>query len=142
MDDMTNKTVPVGPTPGLKRHALEAAQRLSMYAAAPFFPDVEKRGMVRQTTPEWWDGLANEIEEAQPLIHRAILEMAAPPSPVTELEVMLAEVVDGILTADSMCSDACLIQSDDLQSRANRLHHDSMEKARAALAAFNAKKGG
>ena len=66
---------------------------------------------------------------------------AAPPSPVTELETMLAEVVDGILTADSMCSDACLIQSDDLQSRANKLHHDSMEKARTALAAFNAKKG-
>lgn len=67
---------------------------------------------------------------------------SAPPSPVTELEVMLAEAIDGILTADSMCSDACLIQSDDLQSRANKLHHDSMEKARAALSDFNAKKGG
>lgn len=96
---MTHKTVPVGPTPGLKRHALEAAQRLSMYAAAPFFPDVEMRGKVRQTTPEWWDGLANEIEEAQPLIHRALLEMAAPPSPVTELEVMLAGSLRDLLSA-------------------------------------------
>lgn len=58
-------------SPGLKRHAIEASDRLARYAAAPFFPETAKRGVVRQTTPEWWDGLAELIEEAQPLIARA-----------------------------------------------------------------------
>ena len=128
----THKTVPVGPTPGLKRHALEAAQRLSRYAAAPFFPDVEKRGIVRQTSAEWWDGLANEIEEAQPLIHRALMEMAARPSPVTELEVMLAEAL-------SAFRDGGPEGGTDFNG-----WHQSYEEPcrldRAALAAFNAKK--
>lgn len=65
-------------TPALKRHALEAADRLAMYAAAPFFPDTEKRGVKRDTTAEWWDGLAELIEEAQPLIKRGLHECTAP----------------------------------------------------------------
>jgi len=65
-------------TPALKRHALEAAKALSEYAAAPFFPDTEKRGKVRATTADWWDGLAELIEEAQPLIARALRECTEP----------------------------------------------------------------
>ena len=49
-----------------------------MYAAAPFFPDTEKRGVKRATTAEWWDGLAELIEEAQPLIKRGLHECTAP----------------------------------------------------------------
>lgn len=137
---MTHKTVPVEPTPGLKRHALEAAQRLSMYAAAPFFPDVEMRGKVRQTTPEWWDGLANEIEEAQPLIHRAILEMAAPPSPVTELEVMQHKALKAALKAlDSIGEEMTVGER---YTNAGQYLIDSLEPIRAALAAYEAKKEG
>ena len=66
------------PTPALKRHALEAADQLSKYAAAPFFPDTDKRGVTRSTTTEWWDGLAELIEEAQPLIARALRECTEP----------------------------------------------------------------
>jgi len=66
------------PTPALKRHALEAADQLSKYAAAPFFPDTDKRGVTRSTTTEWWDGLAELIEEAQPLIVRALRECTEP----------------------------------------------------------------
>lgn len=62
----------------LTRHALEAADRLAMYAAAPFFPNTEKRGVNRSTTAEWWDGLAELIEEAQPLIKRGLHECTAP----------------------------------------------------------------
>lgn len=131
---MTHKTVPVGPTPGLKRHALEAAQRLSMYAAAPFFPDVEMRGKVRQTTPEWWDGLANEIEEAQPLIHRALLEMAAPPSPVTELEVMLYEALRAF-------RDGGPEGGTDFNGW-HQSYEEPCRLAREALAAYEAKKDG
>jgi hypothetical protein len=72
-------TVPAAQqTPALKRHALEAAKTLSEYAAAPFFPDTEKRGKVRATTADWWDGLAELIEEAQPLIARALRECTEP----------------------------------------------------------------
>src|SRR6185312_7339660 len=74
-------------TPELKRHALEAADNLSRYAAAPFFPDTEKRGKVRATSAEWWDGLAELIEETQPLIARALRECGRPhPAPASASE--------------------------------------------------------
>jgi hypothetical protein len=47
------------------------AQDLSRYAAAPFFPNPELRGIVLRTTSEWWDGLAERIEAIQPLITEA-----------------------------------------------------------------------
>lgn len=54
------------------RDALAAANELSRYAAAPFFPGQDKRGIVRETSAEWWDGLAELIERAQPLIGAAL----------------------------------------------------------------------
>lgn len=81
-------------TPALKRHALDAADRLSMYAAAPFFPDVQKRGVKRATTSEWWDGLAELLEEAQPLIKRALAECNAPISDVPAQSTQCAATAD------------------------------------------------
>ena len=136
MDDMTHKTVPVEPIiANLPKAIWLNVGELDPLDAPYDFDEINSH----EDCVTWCDVPQDGFDIKYV---RADLAEAAQPSPVTELEVMLAEAIDGILTADSMCSDACLIQSDDLQSRANKLHHDSMEKARAALAAFNAKKGG
>lgn len=46
----------------------------------------------------------------------------------------LLEALEGILRADEWVSDASLAQDHELQRRAPKLHEESMDKARAAIA--------
>ena len=110
-------------TPALKRHALEAADRLAMYAAAPFFPDTEKRGVKRATTAEWWDGLAELIEEAQPLIKRGLHECTAP----------LADLQAPAVGADHVADASKLVPF--AEAEVERLYRNSYEST-VSFAAF------
>lgn len=61
------------------QEALPVAQELSRYAAAPFFREAVRQrdeagdvSYVQPTTEEWWEGLKELIERAQPLLDAAL----------------------------------------------------------------------
>lgn len=72
---MTTDTTP--PADGKSAEALRKALELTKYAAAPFFPQPFRQGKQR-TTPEWWDGLREQIELVQPLLIDALATQAQP----------------------------------------------------------------
>ena len=69
------------------REALAKALELSRYAAAPFFGSKERVrhgdevSYIYRTTEEWWDGLRDLIEAAQPMLAAAESALAQPPAP-------------------------------------------------------------